>query len=270
MSLVHWRPPVAIAHRGSRILWPENTMEAFSRAVALGYRHLETDLRITADGVLVCIHDDTVDRTTDATGPVSEFDYQTLSSLDAGFRHGGALGFAFRGRGVKVPTLEEVVITFPEASLVVDLKTDDLAGPLTALIDRLDLRDRLIVGSFSDARLAMFRAASGNRVATSTGATASRSWLLASRVRRGVAGEARALQLPRTTRGVKVVDRRLIAAAHDRGLQVHVWTVNTQNEMVELLDMGVDGLITDRPDLLKEVLVQRGEWNPAPGTPSRP
>lgn len=265
MSLVQWRPPVAIAHRGSRILWPENTMEAFSQAVALGYRHLETDVRITADGILVCIHDDTVDRTTDATGAVSGFDYQALSSLDAGFRHGGALGFPFRGRGVKVPTLEEVVLTFPEASLVVDLKTDDLAHPLTALIDRLDLRDRLIVGSFSDARLAMFRAASGNRVATSTGAAASRSWLLASRVRRGVAGEARALQLPRTTRGVKVVDRRLIEAAHDGGLQVHVWTVNAQTEMVELLDMGVDGLITDRPDLLKEVLIMRGDWNPGPG-----
>ena len=266
MSLIRWRPPIAIAHRGSRVLWPENTIEAFSEAVAIGYRHLETDLRITADGVLVCIHDHTVDRTTDGTGPVSGFDYQTLSSLDAGFRHAGAMGHPFRGQGIKVPTLEEVFLTFSEASFVVDLKTDDLVQPLTELIDRLDLHDRLIVGSFSDARLAEFRAASGNRVATSTGATTSRAWLFASRMGRGVTGEARALQLPRSTRGVRVIDRRLIDAAHSRGLQVHVWTVNNPVEMAELLDLGVDGLITDRPDLLKEVLIDRGEWDPTPGS----
>jgi glycerophosphoryl diester phosphodiesterase len=102
--------------------------------------------------------------------------------------------------------------------------------------------------------------ASGNRVATSTGAGRSRSWLLASRLRRGVTGEALALQLPRTSRGVRVIDRRLIDAAHSRGLQVHVWTVNDPEEMAELLDMGVDGLITDRADLLKELLVERGQW----------
>lgn len=261
MSLTRWRPPIAIAHRGSRILWPENTMEAFSEAVALGYRHMETDLHLTADGVLVCIHDHTVDRTTDGSGPVSGFDYDGLSSLDAGFRHGGTIGHPFRGRGIAVPTLEEVVLTFSDVSFVVDLKTDELVSPLVDLIDRLGLHDRLIVGSFSDTRLSEFRAASGNRVATSTGATSSRAWLFASRMRRGVTGEALALQLPRTTRGVRVVDRRLIDAAHSRGLQVHVWTVNHPGEMIELLDMGVDGLITDRPDLLKEVLVGRGEWS---------
>ncbi|MGH8916182.1 MAG: glycerophosphodiester phosphodiesterase family protein, partial [Acidimicrobiia bacterium] len=110
MSLEVWRPPVAIAHRGSRLLWPENTMEAFSRAVSLGFRHVETDIRLTADGVLVCIHDPTVDRTTEGTGPVSGFDYESLSALDAGFRHGGAGGHRFRGKGIRVPTLEEVIL----------------------------------------------------------------------------------------------------------------------------------------------------------------
>jgi glycerophosphoryl diester phosphodiesterase len=237
-------------------------MKAFSEAVSLGYRHLETDIRITADGFLVCFHDPTVDRTTDGTGPVSDFDFESLVQLDAGFRHRGVDGHRFRGEGIQVPTLEEAVIGFPDVSFVIDLKTDSLVGPLVDLIDRLDLHDRLIVGSFSDARLSEFRAATGNRIPTSTGAAASRSWLLASRVRRGVEGEASALQLPRTSRGVRVVDRRLIEAAHWRGLQVHVWTINEPRVMEELLDLGVDGLITDRPDLLKDVLLDRGQWQP--------
>jgi glycerophosphoryl diester phosphodiesterase len=237
-------------------------MKAFAGAVSLGYRHLETDIRITADGVLVCFHDPTVDRTTDGLGPVSGFDHDSLLRLDAGFRHRGVDGHRFRGEGIQVPTLEEAVLGFPEVSFVVDLKTHSLVGPLVDLIDRLDLHERLIVGSFSDTRLAEFRAATGNRVPTSTGATVSRSWLLASRMGRGVSGEALALQLPRSSRGVRVIDRRLIEAAHSRGLQVHAWTVNVPGEMVELLDLGVDGLITDRPDLLKDVLIGRGQWQP--------
>ena len=235
-------------------------MDAFSRAVDLGYRYIETDLRVTADGVLVCIHDDTVDRTTDGTGPVSGFEYGDISRLDAGFRHRGSDGHGFRGQGVTVPTLEEAILAFPDISFVVDLKAENLIGPLTDLIDRLDLHDRLIVGSFSDARLAEFRLASGNRVPTSTGAAASRAWLLASRVGRSWVGDASALQLPRTSRGVRVIDKRLVDAAHRRGLQVHVWTVNNPSEMTQLLDLAVDGIITDRPDLLKQVLVDRNQW----------
>lgn len=255
-----WRPPVAIAHRGSRLLWPENTMEAFSGAVSLGYRHLETDLHLTRDGVLVCFHDHNLDRTTDGSGPVSDLTFDELTRLDAGHCHLGVDGYGFRGRGVRVPTLEEAVLTFPDVSFVIDLKTDGLVEPLHALIERLGLHDRLVVGSFSDRRLEHFRATSAGRVATSTGATLSRSWLLASRMGRGVVCEASALQLPRQSRGVRVVDRRLVDTAHAHGLQVHVWTVNQPSDMAELLDLGVDGLITDRPDLLKTVLEERGEW----------
>ena len=260
MSLDFWRPPVAIAHRGSRLLWPENTMEAFSGAVGLGYRHLETDLRVTGDGVLVCLHDPTVDRTTDGSGPVTEFTFDELSTLDAGYRHVGDEGRTFRSRGIRVPTLEEAVLAFPEASFVVDLKAENLVAPLRELIERLGLHERLIVGSFSDRRLHEFREASAGRVATSTGATLARSWLVASRVGRGVVGEASALQLPRHSRGLRVIDRKLIESAHAHGLQVHVWTVNNRSEMAELLDLGVDGIITDRPDVLREVLEERGQW----------
>lgn len=235
-------------------------MVAFSEAVSLGFRHLETDLHLTSDGVLVCHHDFTVDRTTDGSGPVAAFTFARLSTLDAGYRHVGPGGHPFRGTGIRVPALEEALLAFPEVSFVVDLKTDSLIQPLHRLIEGLGLHDRIIVGSFSDRRLEEFRVVSRGRVATSTGATSSRSWLVASRIGRGVRSEARALQLPMRSRGVRVVDRRLVRAAHARGLQVHVWTVNNISEMADLLDLGVDGIITDRPDLLKDVLVGRGEW----------
>jgi glycerophosphoryl diester phosphodiesterase len=253
-----WTPPVAIAHRGSRLLWPENTMEAFSGAYSLGFRHLETDLHLTADGALVCIHDHTVDRTTDGTGPVSSFTLAELSRLDAGFRHGP--GFDFRASDAAIPTLEELVTTFPDAGVVVDLKIDGLSGPLADLIDRLNLHERLIVGSFHDSRLAEFRVESRGRVKTSVGSASTRAWLIASRMGRAPRNEASALQLPRRSRGLRVVDKRLIETAHRHGVQVHVWTINRPDEMNELLDMGVDGLVTDRPDLLKQVLIERGEW----------
>lgn len=240
-------------------------MEAFSGAVALGYRHIETDLHLTRDGTLVCLHDPTLDRTTDGSGPVSQVTFDELSELDAGYRHTGVEGTAFRGKGIQVPSLEEVVDAFPDVAFVVDLKTDDLVGPLVELIDRLGLHDRLIVGSFSDRRLAEFRAVVGPSVATSTGSALSRSWVFASRMGRGVTCDAAALQLPRTSRGIKVIDRRLIDAAHALGLQVHVWTVNHPAEMAELLDLGVDGIITDRPDVLKGLLVERGAWQGGPG-----
>lgn len=227
----------------------------------MGYSHLETDLHATADGHLVCFHDETVDRTTNGSGPVSSMTLEELQELDAGYRHSTSDGFRFRGQGLRVPTLEEAVLSFPEVRLVVDLKADGLEELLVEVIERLSLHDRLIVGSFSDLRLARFNELSGGRVATSTGRTLSRLWVLASRAGRRGGGDASALQLPTHVRGVRIVDEKLVDVAHDAGLQVHVWTVNRKAEMSALLDIGVDGLVTDRPDHLKELLVARGEWN---------
>ena len=260
IDATRWPSPVPIAHRGSRLLWPENTLTAFAGAVELGYRHLETDLRITGDGVLVCIHDDTVDRTTDGRGAVETFSLSELKALDAGYRHAVNGEYPFRGQGIQIPTFEEVVTTFPQAYFVVDLKTDGLAAPLAELVETLDLYDRILVGSFSDDRIEEFRELTGGRVATSTGPVLSRLWVIASRVGRGAGGEAQALQLPTQLRGVRIIDDKLVKAAHDAGLQVHVWTVNREEEMIRLLDLGVDGLVTDRPDLLRNVLRGRGQW----------
>lgn len=255
-----WQPPIPIAHRGSRLLWPENTLEAFAGAVEMGYRHLETDLHQTSDGVLVCVHDPTVDRTTDGSGEVASLTLDELRRLDAGYRHAGSNGYEYRGRGIRVPTLEEVATSFPDAALVLDLKVDGMEKALAQLVDRLDLYGRVIVGGFDDRRIEAVRRETEGRVATSTGPTLSRLWVIASRVGRGGGGEAQALQVPIRIRGVRVVDEKLVEAAHDHGLQVHVWTVNDPEEMRDLLDIGVDGIITDRPDLLKHLLMERGEW----------
>ncbi|MFP3914606.1 MAG: glycerophosphodiester phosphodiesterase [Actinomycetota bacterium] len=244
-----WGNGQVIAHRGSRILWPENTMVAFARALELGADHLETDLRRTADGHLACFHDDTVERTTNGTGPVGAYTLAGLRELDAGFRHRVDGAYPFRGRGMRVPTLGEVLATFPEAGVVVDLKEDWLEAELTELLDRMDAWHRVIVGSFSDARLERMRRASEGRALVSAGPLAARRWWLASRLGRGGPGGMAALQVPPTSGGLRVVDRRLVEAAHARGVAVHVWTVNLPQEMGSLWSLGVDALITDRVDL---------------------
>lgn len=247
------------------MLWPENTVASFQGAYDLGYRHFETDLHMTADGVLVCFHDPTVDRTTDAVGRIEDLTLQQLQLLDAGHKHATPDGYAFRGKVAKVakvPTLEWLLTTLPDTSVIVDMKTDGLAGPLAELIDKLGVHARLIVGSFSDRRIAEFRVLTGGRVATSVGPTRARLWFFASRIGLGAGSEASALQLPTHERGIRVIDEKLVSAAHARGLQVHAWTVNTLPEMRLLLDIGVDGLITDRADLLKDLLMERGEWGP--------
>ncbi len=235
-------------------------MVAFREVYDLGFRHIETDLHLTSDGVLVCFHDPDVDRTTNGSGEVSAMTLEELQALDAGYRHADSGSYPFRGQGINVPTLEELLTTFPDVGLVVDMKASGLAEPLAELADRLDVGDRLIVGSFSDERLEVFRDLTNGRVATSTGPIAARMWVLSSRVGRGGGGRADALQVPTQLRGVRVVDGRLVRAAHNSELQVHVWTVNDPDEMNRLLDLGVDGLITDRPNVLKDVLISRDEW----------
>lgn len=234
-------------------------MEAFSSAIALGVSHLETDLRITSDGKLVCHHDPSLSRTTDGVGLIANMEWSEVARLDAGFRHRTDSGFSFRDSGVTIPLFEEVVTSFPEVAVVAELKADGMAEELARLIDAHRLHDRVIVGSFSDARLAEFREASRGKVRTSTGMAATRRWATSFRAGRRVDDGATALQVPVQSRGFRVVDERLVRVAHEAGLDVHVWTVNDVSEMARLLDLGVDGLITDRPDLAQELLASRVE-----------
>lgn len=224
-------------------------MVAFENALALGIEHLETDVHVSADGIVHCFHDDRLDRTTGENGLFADLSAREIARLDAGHRHRGDDGFVFRGQKVRVPTFEELVTSFPDIRVVVDLKHDAVVEPFARLVDRLAIADRLIVGSFDDARIDGFRRAVTGPVHTSTGYAMSRSWLVASRSGRGVDGPASALQLPLQMRGLQVVDARLVNSAHDRGLQVHAWTVNDPEVMRRLVEIGVDGLVTDRPDL---------------------
>jgi glycerophosphoryl diester phosphodiesterase len=183
-----------------------------------------------------------------------------IQALDAGYRHATPGGFPFRGLGAQVPTLEWLLAKFPDVSVVVDLKTDGLAVSLASLLDDLGAHERLIVGSFRDERLRDFVSLTDDRVPVSSGTALSRQWVMASRMGRGVSSEIAALQLPTHMRGVRVISPKLVSAAHAAGLQVHVWTVNDPAEMTRLLDLGVDGLVTDRADVLKDLLIERGEW----------
>jgi len=234
-------------------------MEAFGGAVDLGYSWLETDVHTSSDGVVVCLHDDTLDRTTNGGGQANQFSYSELSRFDAGYNHGPEAGFPFRGRGIAIPTLEELVTSFPDVRVIVDLKQDGTEQPLADLVERLGLWDRLIVGSFSGARAALFRRLTGGRVTTSTAPMDTlRRWLAA-----GVGitpAPAHALQVPMRYGPLRLVSRRSLGKHQRAGSQVHVWTVNETDLMHQLIDWGIDGIITDRPDLLRGVLESRGLW----------
>ncbi|MGB6894323.1 MAG: glycerophosphodiester phosphodiesterase [Dehalococcoidia bacterium] len=255
--------PLAFAHRGGARLWPENTMTAFQGAVDLGYRYLETDVHATRDGVLVTIHDGTLERTTDGSGPVSAITLEELKRLDAGYRFSpdGGRTFPFRGKGITVATLAEVAEAFPDVRLNVEVKQSepplvDAVAAAVALIEERALHDRILVASFDDRVIQEFRRRMGDHVATSSATWEATRFWLASRVglTRWLRRPYDALQVPPRQGRLTVVDGRFVRAAHRRGLQVHVWTVDEAEEMRRLLDLGVDGLMSDRPDLLLKVL----------------
>lgn len=238
-------------------------MTAFQGAVDLGYRYLETDVHATRDGVLVTIHDGILERTTDGSGPVSALTLEELKRLDAGYRFSpdGGRTFPFRGKGITVPTLAEVAEAFPDVRLNVEVKQSepplvDAVAAAVALIEESVLHDRILVASFDDRVIQEFRRRMGDSVATSSATWEATRFWLASRLglTRWLRRPYDALQVPPRQGRLTVVDRRFVRAAHRRGLQVHVWTVDEAEEMRRLLDLGVDGLMSDRPDTLLEVL----------------
>jgi glycerophosphoryl diester phosphodiesterase len=238
-------------------------MPAFRGAVEMGYRYLETDLHATRDGALVLIHDDTLERVTDGSGSVWEHTLAELQRFDAGYHFSpdGGRTYPYRGRGVTVPTLEEVVEAFPEVRLNVEIKQEQppVVAALVDFIERRGLRERLLVASFRDRLVREFRRRSGGHVATSAARGEALRFWLASRLRleRLLRVSYDALQVPARYGSFTVVDRRFVEAAHRRGLEVHVWTVDEPGEMRRLLGLGVDGLMSDRPDLLLEVAGSR-------------
>ncbi len=254
------RGPIALAHRGGAGEAPENTLEAFEIAVTLGYRYIETDAHLTRDGVLVAFHDERLDRVTDRVGAIAELTISEVEAADAGcmFSLDGGTSFPFRGRGVRVPRLEEILVRWPAARVNIDPKSDACVEPLALLLDRLDAWERVCVGSFSDRRLQLIRAHGRARACTSMGPRAVATARLAGTFGRMPRLGADCLQVPIAQGRVRIVTRRSVQAAHRAQLAVHVWTVNDEPTMQELLDIGVDGVMSDRIHLLRDVFERRG------------
>ncbi|GAA3396479.1 glycerophosphodiester phosphodiesterase [Cryptosporangium minutisporangium] len=241
--------PLAFAHRGGAANGYENTMTAFARAVDAGYRYVETDVHATSDGVLVAFHDRTLDRVTDRTGRISALPLREVRA-------------ARIGDSERVPLFDELLDTWPELRINIDVKADDTVEPLITALRKHDALDRVCIGSFSDARLARIRAAFGPAVATSLGPRDVARLRVASLTgaRPRFAPGVCAAQVPIRFRGVRVTDARFVATAHRLGLQVHVWTIDDPATMHRLLDLDVDGIMTDRIDVLRGVLTDRGRW----------
>jgi glycerophosphoryl diester phosphodiesterase len=239
--------PLAFAHRGGAGDWPENTMPAFEHAVGLGYHHLETDVHATADGVLLAFHDDKLDRVTDRQGQIGTMAHAEVARARVDGRE-------------PIPLLEDLLGSFPDVRVNIDPKHDSSVAPLIEVLRRTGAVDRVCVGSFSDTRLQNLRARLGPRLCTSLGPREVAKLRLAAfsgRVHRSPAG---CVQIPERFKGVTVTDASVVRAAHRAGLQVHVWTVDDPAAMHRLLDLGVDGIMTDLPRVLKEVLVARDQW----------
>lgn len=248
----------AFAHRGwhmGHLAGQENTLAAFRYAVDQGFTHLETDVHVTADGVPVIMHDATLDRTTTMTGRVDQLPWRQVS--------------AARVAGSEpVPTFEEVLRECPTAFFNIDPKSDADVVPLLTVVQQADAWNRVAFGSFSDRRLDVIRRLAPAQARISLGPLAALRLMsgaalprLAAQNTRKAAASAWAAQLPLRFRGVPVITPRLVQHAHRRGLEVHAWTIDSPSEMARLLDMGVDGIITDRPDLLQRLLAAREQWH---------
>ncbi|HVW43216.1 MAG TPA: glycerophosphodiester phosphodiesterase family protein [Amycolatopsis sp.] len=245
--------PRAFAHRGwhlDDLDGMENSLSSFRRAVAEGYQYVETDVHATSDGVVVVHHDASLDRTTDAHGAIAAQPWSAVRRAK------------IRGRE-PVVRLEDALEELPEARFNIDIKTSRAVVPFLETIQRTGAFERVAAASFSDARLTRIRKLAGPKLLTSMGprsvavlwANGWAPWLRLGFVSRGAMA-----QVPVRQGALRVVDRSFLRSAARAGIEVHTWTINDQYQMRSLLDLGVHGIVTDRPDLLRDVLEERGAW----------
>ncbi|MGH3845780.1 MAG: glycerophosphodiester phosphodiesterase [Pseudonocardiaceae bacterium] len=249
--------PRAFAHRGwhlGELAGMENSLAAFRRATAEGYCYLETDVHATRDGVVVVMHDATLDRTTDSSGEIKQLDWAAVRTARIGGRE-------------PVCRLADLLEELPDALLNIDVKAATAVTPVLDLLRRTGGWGRVCLASFSESRLRRLRVAAGPRLLTSMGPASAAALRLQSvlppQVPRRYGGtliRGELAQLPVRWCGMPVVDRTLVRCAHRLGVEVHVWTVDRATQMQELLELGVDGLVTDRPDVLRDVLRRRLAW----------
>jgi len=244
--------PLAIAHRGFSLAGLENSLVAFQAALDQGCQYVETDINTTADGVTLVFHDASLERTTDAAGLVAELPYAVVRK-------------ALIGGQEPIATLREFFAALPTARFNIDVKDAGSVEALAALIEELGLHERVCVASFSDRRRRQVLARLSKPVASSPGRNLMAAyallgpWLPAP-LMRALLQDVDVLQIPRSFGRLTLVSRRSVARAHRLGLKMHVWTINDPAQMNELFDLGVDGIMTDRADLLAGVMRARGYW----------
>ncbi len=245
--------PIIFAHRGGTEFGPENSWLSLQSLEDLGVTHLETDVQLTADGQVVLCHDDTLERMFGTEGKVSDYTYEELRE--------------FQNEAGEAPALlSDVLVAFPDLYLNIDAKTNEVAQPLVKVLIEHGALDRVLVASFSERRLEKLRQEYGPELSTSLGVKAVVNLLMAAETVSsaktwrvpGPSQGARAVQVPVKTKGIRVITPRFVATAHAAGLAVHAWTVNDPEEMRNLVEMGVDGIVTDVPSVAVEVFKEMG------------
>jgi glycerophosphoryl diester phosphodiesterase len=256
--------PLVFAHQGAENLWPSNTQFAFQNAAQLGVDVLDMDMHMTQDGVLVLMHDETVDRTTNGTGAIAGLTLAQIKQLDAGYRFSqdGGQTFPYRGQGVTVPTLEELFRAFPDYRFGIEIKqTEPLATAqrFCALIRQYNMQDKVLVSSFRQENMEAFRRQCPEVATSATQDEATKFYVL---FRLGLIDALtpnyQSLQVPEASAGLRLLTPQFVQAAHRRGLAVQPWTINETADLQRILALGVDGINSDNPDRLLALLSKAG------------
>ena len=258
--------PLVIAHQGGDGIWPGDTLYAFEKAVAIGVDVLEMDAHITKDGQIVLMHDEEVDRTTDGTGLIEDMTLDELKQLDAAYKwsNDGDKTFPYRATRIQVPTLEEVFQKFPQMRYVIEIKLtqNPIDRPLCELIRKHNMQDKVMIASFHDEAMQNFRKTCPE-IATSASRTEVRNFVLLGKAFLSglLAPQYQSIQPPydpTESMNIPIMTERFIREAHAKNIKVEPWTVDDPELMKRYIEWGVDGIMTDRPDLMIEVLKEVG------------
>ncbi|HXQ37069.1 MAG TPA: glycerophosphodiester phosphodiesterase [Anaerolineales bacterium] len=254
--------PLVIAHQGGDGVWPGDTMYAFEKAVEIGSDVLEMDANVTKDGRIVLMHDETVDATTDGSGPIADFTLAQLKELDAAYEwsNDGGKSFPYRAQGIQVPALDEVFEKFPQMRYVIEIKLteDPIDKPLCDLIRKFRMEDKVLIASFHDQAMQNFRATCPEVATSASRGEVTKIVLLGKVFLSGfVVPGYQSLQPPydpQESMNIPIMTERFIHEAHAKNIRVEPWTVNDPELMRQYIEWGVDGIITDRPDLMVDIL----------------
>ncbi len=239
--------PIAFAHRGGALDAPENSMEAFQSAINIGYKYLETDVHLTKDGHVIAFHDDVLDRVTNLSGKICETPLSTIKNA------------LIDGKS-EIPLLKELLSEFPTARFNIDPKDDRVAEPLADAIKDTASVSRICVSSFSDRRNQNISRIVGNNLCMGVGPSGVARIRVGKFTKNSSVLNGQCVQVPVSMKGVPLITETFIKRVHSLGKVIHAWTINEPDEMRRLLDLGVDGIMTDKPQVLKDVLIHRNEW----------